>query len=92
MAMTLIKISILMIYLKIGKSGIYSDRAFLTPAAVNKTFERLCKITMGLLMAWQVCVIIIVPAQCTPLRKLWDFTGSVEGHCINANAFYHGKT
>ncbi|KAF2828231.1 hypothetical protein CC86DRAFT_289689, partial [Ophiobolus disseminans] len=74
MTMTLIKISILMIYLRL---------------AVNQTFERLCKVTMGLLVAWQVIVIIVVPTQCTPLRKLWDFTGTVQGHCINANAFYH---
>jgi hypothetical protein len=46
---------------------------------------------MGLLIAYQVTVIIVVPAQCTPLKKLWDFTGEVNGHCINANAFYHGN-
>ncbi|KAH3999904.1 hypothetical protein HBI81_052550 [Parastagonospora nodorum] len=74
MTVTLIKLSILMIYLKIG---------------VSRTFERLCKLTMCLLVAWQIVVVIVVPAQCTPLEKLWDFTGTVEGHCINANAFYH---
>jgi hypothetical protein len=46
---------------------------------------------MGLLIAYQMIVIIVVPTQCTPLKKLWDFTGQVEGHCINANAFYHGN-
>jgi hypothetical protein len=47
---------------------------------------------MYLLVAYQIIVIIIVPAQCTPLKKLWDFTGDTEGHCINANAFYHGQS
>ncbi|KAH8728111.1 hypothetical protein GQ44DRAFT_737803 [Phaeosphaeriaceae sp. PMI808] len=77
MVVTLIKISILMIYLKL---------------AINKTFERLCKVTIGLLAAYQLIVIIVVPAQCTPLHKLWDFTGQVQGHCINANAFYHATS
>jgi hypothetical protein len=47
---------------------------------------------MYLLAAYQLIVIIVVPTQCAPLKKLWDFTGEVEGHCINANAFYHGKS
>ncbi|KAF2028875.1 hypothetical protein EK21DRAFT_68843 [Setomelanomma holmii] len=77
MTVTLIKISILLIYLRL---------------AVNKTFERLCKGTIGLLMAYQLIVFIVVPAQCTPLHKLWDFTGTVQGHCINSNAFYHATS
>ncbi|OAL44404.1 hypothetical protein IQ07DRAFT_250802 [Pyrenochaeta sp. DS3sAY3a] len=77
MVVTLIKISILMIYLRL---------------AVNATFERLCKGTMALLAVYQLIVIIVVPAQCRPLHKLWDFTGEVEGHCINANAFYHATS
>ncbi|CAO2652639.1 Nn.00g009220.m01.CDS01 [Neocucurbitaria sp. VM-36] len=77
MTMTLIKISILLIYLRI---------------AVNRTFEYLCKGTMCLLAIYQFIVFVIVPAQCTPLHKLWDFTGQVQGHCINANAFYHATS
>ncbi|KAF2111991.1 hypothetical protein BDV96DRAFT_498286 [Lophiotrema nucula] len=74
MCVTLIKISILFIYLRI---------------AVTKRFERLCKGTILLLMVWQMIVTIIVPAQCIPLRKVWDFTGEVKGKCINVNAFYY---
>ncbi|KAF1844422.1 uncharacterized protein K460DRAFT_163848 [Cucurbitaria berberidis CBS 394.84] len=77
MIMTLIKISILMIYLRL---------------AVSRTFAHLCKATICLLAAYQLVVIIVVPAQCTPLHKLWDFTGQVPGHCINANAFYHATS
>jgi hypothetical protein len=56
--------------------------------AVNKTFEWLCKGTIYLLAAYQIIVIIVVPAQCTPLAKLWDLTGRAPGHCINTNIFY----
>lgn len=88
---TLIKLSILMIYVRLGEFFAYLP--ILTAnedIAVNKTFERLCKGTMCLLVIYQCIVFIVVPAQCTPLQKLWDFTGQVQGHCINSNAFYHG--
>lgn len=45
---------------------------------------------MCLLAAYQIIVITVVPAQCVPLHKLWDFDGEVQGRCINSNAFYHG--
>ncbi|KAL7777830.1 hypothetical protein CFE70_004501 [Pyrenophora teres f. teres 0-1] len=60
MIMTLIKISILLIYLR-----------------------------LALLAVYQVIVIIVVFAQCTPLYKLWDFFNKVEGTCIDSNIFYH---
>ncbi|KAF2641859.1 hypothetical protein P280DRAFT_424408 [Massarina eburnea CBS 473.64] len=69
---TLIKISILMIYLRI---------------AVSRTFSLLCKGSIALLATYQVIVMIIVPAECAPLKKAWDF--SVEGHCINTAVFYN---
>jgi hypothetical protein len=47
---------------------------------------------MCLLIAYQIIIVILVPAQYTPLTKLWDFTGDVKGHCINENAFYHGQS
>lgn len=59
--------------------------------AINETFEILCKGTTCLLTLYQCVVFIVVPAQCMPLYKLWDFTGQVPGRCINANAFYHGE-
>lgn len=71
---TLIKVSILLIYLRLS---------------VNKTFERLCRGSIYLLLTYQFIVIIVVPAQCTPLRKAWDFTGQVPGHCINTTIFYY---
>ncbi|KAF2703240.1 hypothetical protein K504DRAFT_520362 [Pleomassaria siparia CBS 279.74] len=71
--MTLIKISILLIYLRF---------------AVSKTFGQLCKGTIYLLAVYQIIVIIVVPSQCRPLHKLWDFIGTVQGQCISANDFY----
>ncbi|KAF2864953.1 hypothetical protein BDV95DRAFT_600138 [Massariosphaeria phaeospora] len=70
---TVIKISIVMMYLRL---------------AVDRTFARLCKGTIYLLLLWQFILFIVVPAQCRPLNKLWDFTGRIQGKCINANAFY----
>jgi hypothetical protein len=46
---------------------------------------------MALLILWQIVVTVVVPTQCTPLRKVWDLKGEVQGHCISANAFYHSK-
>jgi hypothetical protein len=57
--------------------------------AVNKTFERLCKGSIYLLAVYQFIVIVVVPAQCTPLSKVWDLTGQAPGRCINTNVFYY---
>ncbi|KAF1993499.1 hypothetical protein P154DRAFT_450033 [Amniculicola lignicola CBS 123094] len=73
LTMTLIKLSILIMYLRL---------------AVEKLFARLCIGTMVLLIVWQFIVIVVVPSQCIPLRKAWDFTGMVKGRCINANTFF----
>lgn len=50
----------------------------------------MCKGTIYLLITYQFIVTVVVPAQCTPISKLWDFTGQEKGHCINANSFYLG--
>ncbi|OAG03922.1 uncharacterized protein CC84DRAFT_1149671, partial [Paraphaeosphaeria sporulosa] len=71
---TLIKASILMIYLRLS---------------VTKTFEWLCKGSIYLLFTYQAIVIIIVPLECIPLRKMWDFSGTVPGHCIDTATFYY---
>jgi hypothetical protein len=92
MIVTLIKISILMLYIRLGKHLLWPYRivADISGLAFSRGFEILCKATIAVLVAYQVAVVIIVPAQCTPLEKLWDFSGQVQGHCINANVFYHG--
>ncbi|KAL5407796.1 hypothetical protein PMIN03_006930 [Paraphaeosphaeria minitans] len=71
---TLIKASILMIYLRLS---------------VTKTFEWLCKGSIYLLFTYQAIVIIIVPLECIPLRKMWDLSSHVPGHCIDTATFYY---
>jgi hypothetical protein len=91
LVMTLVKISIVLIYLRFGMDLYVLFWAVTNLCtAVSKTFERLCKGTICLLATYQFIVIIVVPAQCRPLHKLWDFTGTVEGYCLNANDFYSG--
>ncbi|XP_014554212.1 hypothetical protein COCVIDRAFT_48775, partial [Bipolaris victoriae FI3] len=74
---TLIKISILLVYRRL---------------AYNKRFEDFCKRTIIVLATYQVVFTIVAAAQCVPLHKLWDFTDSVPGFCININAFYHASS
>ncbi|KAF5849132.1 hypothetical protein GGP41_006039 [Bipolaris sorokiniana] len=74
---TLIKISILLVYRRL---------------AYNKRFEGFCKRTIIVLATYQVIFTIVAAAQCVPLHKLWDFTNTVPGFCININAFYHASS
>ncbi|KAF2033593.1 hypothetical protein EK21DRAFT_58065 [Setomelanomma holmii] len=69
-----IKISILFFYLRL---------------AVERTFGKICKGTIYFLATFCTICIIVVLAQCMPLHKLWDFTGLVQGHCINSTAFFY---
>ncbi|KAH3917717.1 hypothetical protein HBH56_043970 [Parastagonospora nodorum] len=69
-----IKVSILFFYLRI---------------AAEKTFERLCKATIYLLLTFCLVCIIVVLAQCRPLHKMWDLTGMVPGSCINTSVFIY---
>lgn len=55
---------------------------------MTKTFEWLCKGSIYLLFTYQAIVLIVLPLECIPLRKLWDFTGTVQGHCIDSATFY----
>lgn len=73
-AVNAIKISILFFYLRI---------------AAAKKFEHLCKGTIYLLVIFcGVCQIVCL-TQCIPLHKMWDFTGLVQGRCINTTAFFY---
>ncbi|KAF2175140.1 hypothetical protein K469DRAFT_724430 [Zopfia rhizophila CBS 207.26] len=74
MVLTCIKVSILLFYLRI---------------AVRRGFEMLCKYTLWLIAIFQVINIIVTFTECVPLHKMWDFTGSVKGKCINTTVFFH---
>ncbi|KAK3402607.1 hypothetical protein B0T20DRAFT_343898 [Sordaria brevicollis] len=69
-----IKVSILFTYLRF---------------AVTKTFRNLCYGTIILHVVFLIVCIIVTLAQCQPLHKMWDFTNSVDGQCINTTAFFY---
>jgi uncharacterized membrane protein YgcG len=52
----------------------------------------MCRYTIGFVIVFFLVFASTTIGQCIPLYKLWDFTGMVEGKCINTNIFYHGKT
>ncbi|PSN68246.1 hypothetical protein BS50DRAFT_551661 [Corynespora cassiicola Philippines] len=69
---------------KFGFSG-----SSLTLAEMKSNLKMLiCQGTICLLVTYQFIVICVVVGQCRPLHKLWDFAGTVEGTCINANLFF----
>jgi hypothetical protein len=59
---------------------------------VEKTFERLCKGTIYLLVTFCLVCIIVILAQCRPLYKMWDLTGMVQGSCINTTIFIYSMS
>ncbi|KAH7355513.1 hypothetical protein BKA66DRAFT_430231 [Pyrenochaeta sp. MPI-SDFR-AT-0127] len=69
-----IKISILLFYLRV---------------AAAKKFEHLCKGTIYFLATFCVVCVVVCLTQCIPLHKMWDFTGMVQGKCINTTAFFY---
>ncbi|ORY18981.1 hypothetical protein BCR34DRAFT_582546 [Clohesyomyces aquaticus] len=75
--LTSIRTSILFFYLRL---------------AVERTFEKMCKWTFGFVILFFVVFASVTIGQCVPLHKLWDFTGAVQGKCIDTNAFYHVGT
>ncbi|KAF2714561.1 integral membrane protein [Pleomassaria siparia CBS 279.74] len=69
-----IKASILFFYLRI---------------AAEKMFTRACQITIAVLGVFcGVCVICCL-TQCIPIRDMWNFTGVLEGKCINTTALFY---
>ncbi|CCC11897.1 hypothetical protein SMACR_05109 [Sordaria macrospora] len=57
--------------------------------AVTRTFRYLCIGTIILHIVFLLVCVITTLAQCQPLHKMWDFTGAVEGTCINTTAFFY---
>lgn len=73
-AINAIKVSILLFYLRI---------------AAAKRFELSCKATLYFLIVFCVVCIVCCLVQCIPLHKMWDFTGMVQGRCINTTALFY---
>ncbi|KAK0643079.1 hypothetical protein B0T16DRAFT_176632 [Cercophora newfieldiana] len=57
--------------------------------AVTRTFRMLCYGTIALHAVFFFICFVVTLSQCRPLRKMWDFTGSVQGSCINTTAFFY---
>jgi hypothetical protein len=57
--------------------------------AAGKRLETLSKGTIYFLATFCFICIIVCLTQCVPLHKMWDFTGLVEGKCINTTALFY---
>ncbi|KAF2727116.1 hypothetical protein EJ04DRAFT_400147, partial [Polyplosphaeria fusca] len=74
--LTLIKISILMFYLRIG--------------SIHTWFRISSKVIIGLIVMNHLVTVVVTLAQCVPLNKAWDFLGQIKhGHCIDINIFFN---
>ncbi|PSN73842.1 hypothetical protein BS50DRAFT_1473 [Corynespora cassiicola Philippines] len=72
-----IKLSILFFYLRL---------------AADKKLKYLTLGTIAVLCTFVVICVIVCLAQCIPLHKFWDFTGTVAGNCINTTAFFYSTS
>ncbi|KAK0613440.1 hypothetical protein B0T14DRAFT_279281 [Immersiella caudata] len=57
--------------------------------AVTRTFRYLCIGTIILHAVFFFICFVVTLSQCRPLPKMWDFTNSVQGSCINTTAFFY---
>ncbi|KAK4449144.1 hypothetical protein QBC34DRAFT_438567 [Podospora aff. communis PSN243] len=60
--------------------------------AVTRTFRYLCIGTIILHAIFFFICFVVTLSQCRPLRKMWDFTNSVQGSCINTTAFFYSTS
>ena len=49
------------------------------------------KATIYFLSVFCIVCVVVCLAQCTPLHKMWDFTGTVAGTCINTTALFYSN-
>lgn len=60
--------------------------------AVTRTFRMLCVSTIILHAIFFFICFVVTLSQCRPLHKMWDFTGSVAGSCIDTTAFFYSTS
>ncbi|KAK3942531.1 hypothetical protein QBC46DRAFT_362537 [Diplogelasinospora grovesii] len=60
--------------------------------AVTRTFRWLCIGTIILHSVFFFICFVVTLAQCRPLSKMWDMTGTVQGSCINTTAFFYSTS
>lgn len=49
----------------------------------------LCHATIVFEVVFTVVCICVTFGQCSPLSKMWDLTGTVDGSCINTTVFFY---
>jgi len=59
--------------------------------AVTTTLRRACFGMISFHALFLIVSISVTLAQCQPLHKMWDLTGTVDGKCINTTAFFYCK-
>ncbi|KAH8880600.1 integral membrane protein, partial [Thozetella sp. PMI_491] len=57
--------------------------------ALSRTFRLLCIGTIVVHTVFFLICFVVTLAQCNPLPKMWDLTGTMEGHCINTTVFFY---
>ncbi|KAI0811424.1 50S ribosomal protein L36e [Xylaria sp. FL0064] len=71
--LALTKVSLLFFYLRVFPS---------------QRFQRVCYITMGVVVAAGIAFTLTSILYCTPISYIWTgWTGETKGHCLNLNAF-----
>ncbi|KAK0620834.1 integral membrane protein [Immersiella caudata] len=73
-AVNFIKFSILCMYLRF---------------AVTTTLRKACYGMIGFHVLFLIVCLAVTLAQCQPLHRMWDLTGTVAGSCINTTAFFY---
>jgi hypothetical protein len=90
-----IKLSISLFYLRFGMLSSFIPCILpltdLHLLGVERWFRLSCWFLIGLISVFTGISIIVVLAQCIPLEKLWDFTGTVKGQCVDTTIFFYCK-
>lgn len=99
-----IKASIVDLYLRFGTSlsrllyyhpidtrGLHQFRQLTSLVAVTERFRMMCHATIAFEVIFTFICISVTFSQCSPLEKMWDLTGTVQGFCINTTAYFYSE-
>lgn len=95
-AIFLIKMSLLLLYLRIGNSlpmsreYWFDDANVITANGLGNKFYKGTIITMAVIIAHFISTLIVEAVQCIPMKRYWNHT--LPGHCINITAFFYCET
>lgn len=57
--------------------------------ALSKRFRYSCWGTIIFEVIFTIICVVLMAVQCTPIEKMWDFTGTVPGTCLNTTAIFY---